>query len=71
MNEKYRQELIRRIKDIGQEIIDRAEEIATGDMMTDLRIYINLDMTTAKIDTLEWSTEVVIKNQYERLIGNR
>lgn len=67
--EEFREELVQRIKDIGQEIIDRAEEIAgTANLRTDLSIHSYLSMGCEKIDTIQWDTEVVVKRQYDRLM---
>lgn len=57
-----KQKLVQRITNIGQEIIDRAEEIATGDLISNLDIHAYLDMGETQVDTISWSTEVISKN---------
>lgn len=58
---------IARIKAVGQEIIDRADEIATGSLMTgmlSISAYLSMEGGAA-VDTIEWSTEVVNKNAFK------
>lgn len=64
----HKEKLIQRIKDVGQEIIDRAEEIATGDLKTELSIYVKFPMDETSMDYIYWTTEVVNKNQYNRIM---
>lgn len=67
--EEFREELIQRIKDIGQEIIDRADDIAgTSEFRHDLSIHSYLSMCGEKIDTIEWHTEVAVKGHIDRLM---
>ena len=67
-NKLYRDELVARIKDAGQELIDRAEQIVSEntDLISGFSIYLRLD-TEDRIPSIEWSTEVINKNSYNRL----
>lgn len=64
----YKERLVQRIKNIGQEIIDRAEEIADPEFMTDLSIHAYIGMGPDEFDTLEWNTEAVVTNTYKHLM---
>lgn len=61
-----KKDLIERIKLVGQEIIDRAEEIAAGELMTDLDIHVSMGVAEDRIDYIEWTTSVVNKNSFKR-----
>ena len=67
-NKLYRDELVARIKDAGQELIDRAEQMVSEntDLISGFSIYLRLD-TEDRIPSIEWSTEVINKNSYNRL----
>lgn len=67
-NKLYRDELVARIKDAGQELIDRAEQMISEntDLITGFYIYLRLG-TEDRIPSIEWSTEVINKNSYNRL----
>jgi hypothetical protein len=67
-NKLYRDELVARIKDAGQELIDRAEQMVSEntDLISSFSIYLRLD-TEDRIPSIEWSTEVINKNSYNRL----
>lgn len=67
-NKLYRDELVARIKDAGQELIDRAEQMVSEntDLISSFSIYLRLD-TENCIPSIEWSTEVINKNSYNRL----
>lgn len=68
-NKLYRDELVARIKDTGQELIDRAEQMVSEntDLISSFSIYLRLD-TENGIPSIEWSTEVINKNSYNRLL---
>jgi len=57
-NKLHRDELVARIKDAGQELIDRAEEMVSEntDLISDFSIYLRLD-TEDRILSIEWYTE--------------
>lgn len=63
-NVNFREALIQRIKNAGQEIIDRADEIAGADnaLITDLSINVHISIPEAGIDTVSWTTEVLNRN---------
>lgn len=67
-NKSYRDELVARIKDAGQELIDRAEQMVSEntDLISSFSIYLRLD-TEDHIPSIEWSIEVINKNSYNRL----
>lgn len=67
-NKLYRDELVARIKDAGQELIDRAEQMVSEntDLINSFTIYLRLD-NEDYIPSIEWSTEVINKNSYNRL----
>jgi len=67
-NKLYRDELVARIKDAGQELIDRAEQMISEntDLITGFYIYLRLG-TEDRIPSIEWSIEVINKNSYNRL----
>ena len=61
-----KEKIIERIKDAGQELIDRAEEIASGEYMTNLDIHIYLDANEEYADEISWTTTVVNMNRCKR-----
>lgn len=67
-NKLYSDELVARIKDAGQELIDRAEQMVSEntDLISSFSIYLRLDIED-RIPSIEWSTEVINKNSYNRL----
>jgi len=67
-NKLYHDELVARIKDAGQELIDRAEQMVSEntDLISSFSIYLRLDAED-HIPSIEWSTEVINKNSYNRL----
>lgn len=64
----YREELVRTIKLMGQELIDRAESMVHEDcdMITNFNINIDIPQPTDGYPELTWSTSVVSKNFYEK-----
>ena len=69
----YRDELVQRIKEAGQELIDRAESMVDKetDYITDFDIYINLPPDGDRIGfpIIQWNTSVVIRNTLKRMRG--
>lgn len=67
-NKLYRDELVARIKDAGQELIDRAEQMVSEntDLINSFSIYLRLD-TEDQFPSIKWSIEVINKNSYNRL----
>ena len=65
----YREELIQRIKDVGQELIDRADTMISEDteLITNFYISINNLDETKELPAIEWTTEVVNRNTMDRL----
>lgn len=63
-NVNFRESLVQRIKNAGQEIIDRADEIAGVDeaLITNLSIHVHLSIPETGIDTVSWTTEVLNRN---------
>ena len=69
MNAK--RDLVERIKAVGQEIIDRAEEMASGELMTNLDIHASMGVAEDRIDYIEWTTSVVNKNSFKKYITEK
>ena len=71
-HQKYRDELVRLIKDAGQELIDRADQMVSPgvDLITsfDIRIHLGNGFRDGS-PTIEWTTQVVNKNTHERLLN--
>ncbi len=69
----YRDELVQRIKEAGQELIDRAENMVDKevDYITDFDIYINLhpEGDCVEIPTIQWNTTVANRNTLKRKWG--
>lgn len=65
----YREELIQRIKDVGQELIDRADEMVSEntELITNFYININNIDKPSELPTIDWTTEVVNRNTSDRL----
>lgn len=68
---EYKQILIERIKNVGAEIIRRAEQIASADTMIKIDIHATLGGAFDAEDTFEWTTEVINKSQYKDIMGER
>lgn len=70
MGTRYRDELIRMIREAGQELIDRGEsmipEEAEGITNTVITIRIPTDTETIAIPTIETSVEVVCKSSMKK-----
>lgn len=64
----YRDELVQRIKEAGQELIDRAESMISSetDLITDFDIYINL-FGYDEVPTIQYNTTVGNKRSLKRL----
>lgn len=69
----HRDELVQRIKETGQELIDRAESMVGKecDFITDFDIYINLSPSRERIElpAIQWTTTIAIKNTLKRMQG--
>lgn len=67
----YRDVLVQRIKEAGQELIERAESMISSDTdaITDFDIYIHIPTTRecTEFPTIQWNTVVVNKNTMKRL----
>lgn len=69
---KYRDDLVQQIKDAGQELINRAEEMVDEgtDLITDFHINIYFPQGEfAPIPEISWTTEVMCKRILDRLSG--
>lgn len=66
-NKNYRDRLVDYIKDIGQELIDRAEQMVDEDTdyISNFSIHIKFDRDC--IPVIECITEVLTKNTIERM----
>lgn len=66
-NKNYRDRLVDYIKDVGQELIDRAEQMVDEDTdyISDFSIRIKFDRDC--IPVIECITEVLTKNTIERM----
>lgn len=66
-NKNYRDQLVDYIKDAGQELIDRAEQMVdeNTDCISDFSIHIKFNRDY--IPVIEWVTEVLTKNTIERM----
>ena len=64
-----RDKLVEKIKDVGWELINRAEEMVGNDldMVTHFEIRTSNLAGPDSIPTIEWTTEVLNKNTYNRL----
>lgn len=69
----YREELIQRIKDVGQELIDRADTMISEDTELITNFYININNIDkmSELPTIDWTTEVVNRNISDRLKKRR
>lgn len=66
-NTNFTLELANRIKDMGQDLIDRSFDIANScELCTDLNITIRFPINGAA-PSLEWTVECVSKNMIDRL----
>lgn len=71
-HQKYRDELVQLIRDAGQELIDRAEQMVSPgvDLITsfDIRIHVGNGFRDGA-ETIEWTTQVINKSTHERLLN--
>lgn len=70
---KYRDDLVQQIKDAGQELINRAEEMLDEgtDLITDFHINIYFPQGEfAPIPEISWTAEVACKRTFDRLFGS-
>lgn len=67
----YRDQLVQYIKDAGQELIDRAEDMVSDntDLISNFSINIDFDQAFNSLPTISWRTEVVCKNTADRIMG--
>lgn len=70
-DKKYRDELVQTIKDIGQEIINRAESMVHDDckMITNFNISVDIPQPMDGPPILSWSTSVVSMKSWDRGSG--
>lgn len=66
--ESYTDLLIQYIKDAGQELIDRAEEMVdeNTDLITKFSISIEFDQEFGSVPEITWHTSVITKNTVQR-----
>ena len=66
----YPELLIDYIKDAGQELIDRAEEMVNKDtdLITDFYINIRFDQEFRSVPEITWGTSVICKNTSKRFM---
>lgn len=67
--DKYRDDLIQQIKEAGQELIDRAEEMVgkNTDAITGFNIYIDFPQGEyMPIPEISWTTDVACNNTLKR-----
>lgn len=64
----YRDEMVQRIKEAGQELIDRAESMISSetDLITDFDIYINLSRCD-EVPSIQYNTTVGNKRSIKRM----
>lgn len=64
---KYRDELVANIRAIGQELIDRADQMVSPDldMISDFEIYIHFDPSMHGFPTLTFQTAIAPKRVIE------
>ena len=62
-------ELSEQIKDMGNELINRADDIAASskNFCTNISIHIYFPQDGKTIPTIEWTTECVSKNMLDRI----
>lgn len=69
MGKEYREDLIKQIKEAGQELIDRAEDMISEntDCITNFTIYISFPQgDLAPCPEISWITDVTCKKTLER-----
>ena len=66
--ETYRDELVQIIKEVGQELIDRAEEMVSEDLnfIKDFHISIDIPNTNEDQPTIAWNASTICKNYLNR-----
>lgn len=67
----YREQLVAYIKDAGQELIDRAEQMVgpDTDLISNFDIHISFPQDCGSIPVIEWTTEVISKNAHKRYLN--
>jgi hypothetical protein len=69
--DNYRDQLVQIIKDVGQEIIDRAESMVDKDvdLITNFNISVDIPQPVLEAPSITWSTQTLVKNFVERECG--
>lgn len=68
----YRDDLVQQIKDVGQELIDTAEQMVRKDVHGILGFYIHIEFPQGEcvgIPEITYSTETLCANAYHRLFN--
>ncbi|MBQ8237887.1 MAG: hypothetical protein IJZ39_07065 [Oscillospiraceae bacterium] len=67
----YRDKLVAYIKDAGQDLIDRAEQMVgpDTDLISEFNIHISFPQELGSMPIIEWSTEVISKNAHKRYLN--
>ncbi len=66
-SKNFKEELVQRIKEAGQDLIDRADQmVGDNDLITDFSIRVHCQPFDV-CPTIEWTTEVFTKSTCERL----
>lgn len=70
-NENYRDELIAIIKDVGKELIERAEEMVAEDAsyITDFHIDVDIPQPCEGYPLISWQMETFCTNYHNRVFG--
>ena len=69
MEGKYRDKLVEIIKQAGQDLIDRADDIIPKEDQMVTNYNINIEIPAVEcIPTITWTMTTLIKNQYQALI---
>lgn len=67
----FRDKLVAYIKDAGQDLIDRSEQMVgpDTDLISEFNIHISFPQEFGFIPVIEWSTEVISKNAHKRYLN--
>ena len=70
-DKKYRDELVDIIKDVGKELINRAEEMVSEDckMITNFSITIDIPQSMEGPPAITWSTSTLVNEFINRKFG--
>lgn len=67
-NHFTREQLVQSIKEAGQDVINRAEEIAQGELISDLKVILHFDPTFSMLHpTIEINREHLCKATFDRI----